>query len=64
METYTITTQRELRRAFWADHPNVKRKPGDQNKQVADTRMAWCDYVEAMRANGQISEALANRATL
>lgn len=60
-----ITTQKALRDAFWAEHPKLVRCAGKkQNDYPADTRMAWCDFVEAMRRNGEISEALANRATL
>jgi len=60
-----ITTQLELRTAFWRDHPNLKRMPGwTQNQYPAEVRQTWCDYVDTMQRNGQISEALAQRATL
>lgn len=59
-----ITTQKDLRRQFWLDFPELERRPGSQNQQVTDTRVAWCDYVEAMRRGGWISEQLAERATL
>lgn len=35
-----------------------------QNEYKTDIRVAWCDFVEAMYQSGQISEALAQRATL
>ncbi len=66
-----IRTQKELRAQFWADHPSLdhqaraagtRSKP--QNQQCATVRLTWCDYVEAMRRNGDLSEALAQRATL
>ena len=73
-----ITTQKSLRAAFWEAHPYFKRgvkrlgtmhgrayyAPKTQNDYTIDVRMAWCDYVEAMRRNGEISDALAERATL
>jgi hypothetical protein len=65
-----LTTQTEVRRSFWEAHPTVTTKRGPrgrilpQNEQPCDTRMAFCDYVESLRRDGQISEALANRVTL
>ncbi|MDP2371907.1 hypothetical protein [Rhodoferax sp.] len=60
-----ITTQKDLRAAFWAAHPGFKRHPGwTQNQYPTDTRVAWCDHVEHLRRDGQINEALAQRATL
>ncbi len=62
-----ITTQKDLRAAFWSDHPKLKpqyRADKRQNEYLADTRAAWCDYVEFMRRCLSISEALAQRATL
>lgn len=61
--SYTLTNQKELRKAFWEDNPDLDRKKvkGDY---VTDTRVAFCDYVEFLRRDGQISEALAQRATL
>ena len=58
-----ITTQAELRREFWRQHPNLdsKKVKGDYK---TDTRVAFCDFVEHMVRSGQISEALAQRATL
>lgn len=60
-----ITTQKELRAAFWDLHRNYQRRPGwTQNQYPADVRMIWCDFVECLSRNGDISDALANRATL
>jgi hypothetical protein len=64
-----ITTQRELRRAFWADHPTLQRKKipnysGNGTMHVTDTRCAWCDWLDYMSRSGQITQALAERATL
>ena len=73
-----ITTQKQLRAAFWQAHPQFKRgvkrigtKDGraiyaakTQNDYPADVRMAWCDFVEYVRRSGEIIDALAERATL
>lgn len=73
-----ITTQKQLRDAFWEAHPQFKRgvkrigtkdgraiyAPKKQNDYPADVRMAWCDFVESMNRNGEISDDLTERATL
>ena len=60
-----ITTQKELRDAFWNSNTNLVRHGNKkQNDYPVDTRMAWVDFVNALCCNGEISEALANRATL
>lgn len=66
-----MTTQAEIRAAFWADHPEHDtraRQRGtrskSQNHQTTDCRIAFCDYVESLARSGQIPESLANRATL
>ena len=66
-----ITTQKQIREQFWLDHPSfdhqareagIRSKP--QNEHCAMLRCAFVDYVDMLRRNGKISEALANRATL
>ena len=57
-----MTTQKQIRAAFYAAHPNAKRKP--QNDQPADIRAAFCDFIDQLHRAGQISDALAARATL
>lgn len=60
-----ITTQKELRDSFWAEHPNNTRIAGKtQNYYPTDVRIAWCDFVEAMARDKQITKSLAERATL
>jgi len=58
-----ITNQKDLRRAFWAAHPecSLKRRKGSY---CTDTRVAFVCYVDACARDGIISEALALRATL
>lgn len=74
-----LTTQRQIRAQFWLDHPHLSRRPAPagsqrgsgrlyrrltQNDYSADTRMAFCDFVEVLERNRIISEELAQRATL
>jgi len=62
-----ITTQKALREAFWEQAGALRlayRKSYRQNDYSATVRCDWCDFVEHMRRNGEISDALANRATL
>ncbi len=66
---YQITNQRTLRRVFWEQHPDLPRRKitnysGNGTMHVTDTRCAWCDWVDAMSRDGQISQELAQRATL
>lgn len=65
MTEFDITTQQQIRASFWEAHPSLKRIPGwKQNQYRANTRMAFCDYVEHLRRDNKISETLASRATL
>lgn len=68
---FTYTTQRQIRKAFWEQHPEheayalkwqIKTMP--QNRHNADTRQAFCDFIDRLAWNDDISDALANRATL
>ena len=63
--TTQISTVTALRAEFWADHPYFKRRGRTkQNAYEINIRMAWCDFVEHMRRSGDISENLAQKATL
>ena len=70
-----MTTQKQIRAAFWAANPTANRKRypviTDWNRPHAtdrdystDTRCAFVDFVDSLHRDGQISESLANRATL
>lgn len=68
-----ITTQKELRKVFHSQNNIARRfvrlqdgkyRAATQNEYPADIRMAWVDFVDAMTRCGEISEALADRATL
>jgi len=69
-----MTNQQQIRAAFWAAFPNLPRRRyryswsrSDKTAELvypADTRCAFVDYVDQLQRSGEISEALANRATL
>lgn len=66
---YPITNQQTLRLLFWEQHPGLPRRKiknyaGTGTMYPTDTRCAFVDWIDMMCRNGQISEALANRATL
>ena len=67
--TPTIRSQRELRRLFWDQHPQLDRRKiadyaGTGTMYRTDTRCAWTDWIDMLSKCGAISEALASRATL
>jgi hypothetical protein len=70
MKIYRLTTQVELRSAFWDENPSLVCRRGPrgrilpQNEQPAATRAAFSDYVDTLARAGEISAALADRATL
>jgi len=60
----TITA---IRRQFWADHQQFKgsfRKTYRHNRYNATIRSAFCFWLDGIHKDGQISDSLANRATL
>jgi hypothetical protein len=71
---HTYTTQKALRAAFWATFPTLPRRryrySWNQSDKAAelvypvDTRVTFCDWIDVLQTNGDISEKLAGRATL
>lgn len=64
-----ITTQRELRRAFWRQHPTLPRRRlknylGTGLMHCTETRSAFVDWLDALAKNGEVSYELALRVTL
>ena len=66
-----MTTQKQIRKAFWLNHPlheahalkwQIKTAP--HNRHNPETRTAFVDFVDTLARNGEISEELAQRATL
>lgn len=71
VKKYGMTTQAQVRKAFWEAHPSFDHqaraagiRSKGQNVQCATVRCAFVDYVDALARNGDISEALAARVTL
>lgn len=64
---YRITNQRHLRREFWETFPELDRRKlvfGGGHAHRTDTRVMFVDWIDALQKSGDISEALAQRATL
>jgi hypothetical protein len=67
-----MTTQKQIRAAFWRDHQGIKgisrRKitdySGTGKMHNTDTRTAFVDYVDHLNKCGAISDELADRVTL
>ena len=62
-----ITNQQTLRDLFWEFHADFQpyyRARKRQNEYQTDIRVAWVDFVDHMQKLGEISEGLAQRATL
>jgi thiaminase len=66
-----MTTQKQIRKAFWQAHPmhesharkwEIKTAP--HNRHNTETRTAFVDFVDTLAKAGEISETLASRATL
>lgn len=65
------TTQKQVRAAFWADHPHFDEqaraagiRSKRQDEHCATVRCAFVDFVDALERDGQITDALAQRVTL
>jgi hypothetical protein len=69
-----MTNQKQIRAAFWDAFPDLPRRRyryswnrSDKTAELVfpiDTRCAFVDFVDYLQRNGDISESLANRATL
>jgi len=62
-----MTTIKEVRDLFWAQHPEFQseyRKTYRQNDYRTDVRVAFTDFVDSLHREGMITEKLADRVTL
>jgi hypothetical protein len=64
-------TFKEIRALFWETHPGLetqarkaRRISKPQNDQDTETRCAFCDFIDALHRNGQITDRTAERITL
>lgn len=69
MPRTTIKNQKELRRLFWETFPDLDRKKitdysGRGTMYRTDTRCAWVDWIDSLSRDNQISQRLAQTATL
>lgn len=69
--THQLTTQKQVRAAFWAAHPALetvarrcRQLSAPQNSHNATIRTAFVDFVDSLARSGEISEKLASRVTL
>jgi hypothetical protein len=68
---YTYTNQKQIRQAFWESFPHFEEQAREagissksQNHHCATVRCSFVDFVDYLSKDGQISEKLADRATL
>lgn len=69
-----MTTQKQIRAAFWSAHPALIRRrhryawsASDKSGELVhhvDARMSFVDYIDQLARNGIISNELAQRVTL
>lgn len=62
---YIYWTLLDVREAFWKAHPEFEEIPGQtQNDYKGEVRFAWCDFVDILDKDNQISSLLAQEVTL
>jgi len=62
-----MMTVKEVKKLFWFSHPKFKKdyRPYlKQNDYSTDIRVAFCDFVDFLRKDEQITEKTANDITL
>lgn len=64
--TDTMTTQAQVRAAFWQGFPagHPWRKKGSNGNYCTNCRVEFVDFVDSLHRSGIISDALAQRVTL
>ena len=62
MNTFIYTTKQEIDKSFFWFH--LRARSGEDYASNPDTRWAFCNYVEYLALNGDISEKLAREVTL
>ncbi len=67
MSKYSMTTQTQVRVAFWEAHPQYVsefKASKRQDDYRVDIRVAFVDYVDMLQKDGTISDKLASRIIL
>ncbi len=69
MTSYRITNQRQLRREFWQTFPQLPKRritnySGNGKMWPTDTRCAFVDWLDSLQKAGDVSQALAQKASL
>lgn len=62
-----MTTQKQIRAAFWESHPEASKKRleyGQHSTFTCNTRCAFVDYIDNLARDGVITNALAAKVTL
>lgn len=63
--TFTYTTQAQIRAAFREQNPSLDfSRYSKEIRYHAETRITFCEFIESLARNNEISDALAHRATL
>lgn len=69
MPKLLYTSQKQIRAAFWREHPEADREKirdysGQGKMYKTDTRVLFVDFVDQLARSGLISADLASRVTL
>lgn len=65
-----ITNQKQLRRLFWQEHPQLEPlrhrtvKSGSHRDYPTDVRVSFVDWLDMLHRVGRVSDRLAHNATL
>ena len=62
--SYTYTTQKQVRAAFWQGWPEGFQRGKRHNEYNATIRSEFVEFVDMLAKDGHISESLAERVTL
>lgn len=62
-----LTNQKDIRAMFWNQHREFRherRSRKSQNDYRCDIRISFVDFLDNLHRNGQVSDAMAAKATL
>lgn len=67
---HKLTRERDIRAAFWREHPHFNRRKlipnhaGNGKMYPVDVRCAFCDWLDYAHRDGRVSDRLVRYATL